>query len=125
MPVAAVPTRDEHWQETLAHLVSENDDLKAENRRLVEEIADLKLERQRKDELFSIYEVAEMLDARGYAGLDWTTTEVAAYAFEHPDWFRGSLITPAGVRFVRYTVDGLMFTWDGVEAIIEQFCGAG
>lgn len=129
MPKSHVENKQEALQTTLAKLVSDNDDLKADNHRLtidnerltVENLA-LRDSLVREHETFTVFEVAEMLGARGFFTVaDSTAGVVHDYAWNHPDWFRTGGMTPEGAKHVRLTDMGLVLTWQGVDAVLEQF----
>lgn len=109
MPVSVVPSKNEELQRLLCELVRKNDELRLEVRRLTE--------------LFTVTEVAVLLDERGYWSDEGSRNVVFDFAWEHPDWFRAGILTAVGGEYIRLSEGGLVFTWAGKELVLEQFLG--
>ncbi|QGH75781.1 hypothetical protein L3Y25_gp052 [Gordonia phage Syleon] len=113
MPASRVEDKADWEDRNWNTLVAENAELKAENRRLREQLD---------DPIYSIFEVAKVLEDGGYHNPHentWDTIEF--WALLHPDWWDSSLMNEEGRRHARLTRNGIMFTELGIEAAKAQY----
>ena len=95
--------------------------LEVENAELKAEVARLNRVILLSEQSYPVHLVAEMLWARGFVSDEPTATVVHEYAWNHPDWFRGGVQTAEGAKYIRLGPNGLEFTHEGVNKIIDQF----
>lgn len=120
--------RIELLESRIVELIHENDELRLENGRLEFNIQEVRIELSKLQraallakQTYPIDVVAEMLWSRGFVPDEPTATVVHEYAWSHPDWFRSGVQTAEGAKYIRLGPNGLMFTHDGVNHMIEQF----
>lgn len=117
MPVSEARTKRSYQDALIAGLVQENDELKAENRRLREEID---------QPTFTSVEVGAELELSGFRDPDDNTVGMLDYwALTFPGWWSKSMLTDEGRRYVRLTRNGISFTREGVRKAKDLFLPDG